>query len=263
MWAHHFGRGLVPTTANFGRSGARPSHPELLDWLATEFIRSGWSMKAMHRLMVTLDRLSAIVPGRRTKTDRGPRERAARLVAAEADGRRGASRQHPGRCREAEPDHRFGPPVPVSARDDGSVETADDAQGNRRSIYLMVRRSQHLTFLDLFDTPDDGGQLSGTRRLDGSAPGPGIAARPLRRAERRRAWPSVSASTLATIPRLVSLTRIGCSSPASPRPREIARIRRVSKCPDRTLRNRMGAPQRRSGMAWRNAPPGFRRRSSC
>ena len=47
----------------------------------------------------------------------------------------------------------FGPPVPVSARDDGSVETADDAQGNRRSIYVMVRRSQHVTFLDLFDTP--------------------------------------------------------------------------------------------------------------
>src|SRR5262249_25964483 len=53
MWAHHFGRGLVPTVANFGRSGARPSHPELLDWLATGFVRDGWSLKAMHRLMVT------------------------------------------------------------------------------------------------------------------------------------------------------------------------------------------------------------------
>src|SRR5262249_36004509 len=53
MWAQHFGRGLVATVANFGLSGAKPSHPELLDWLATEFVHSGWSMKAMHRLMVT------------------------------------------------------------------------------------------------------------------------------------------------------------------------------------------------------------------
>ncbi|MBI1915976.1 MAG: PSD1 domain-containing protein [Planctomycetes bacterium] len=76
MWAHHFGRGIVPTVANFGRSGAKPTHPELLDWLATEFIhgasgaggtrasgsapgRNGaasarrWSLKAIHRLMVT------------------------------------------------------------------------------------------------------------------------------------------------------------------------------------------------------------------
>src|SRR5262245_29210228 len=61
MWAHHFGRGIVPTVANFGRSGAKPTHPELLDWLATEFTSpaSGgvsprrWSLKAMHRLMVT------------------------------------------------------------------------------------------------------------------------------------------------------------------------------------------------------------------
>src|SRR5690606_31631118 len=52
MWARHFGRGLVETLANFGKSGARPTHPELLDWLATEFVREGWSMKAMHRLMV-------------------------------------------------------------------------------------------------------------------------------------------------------------------------------------------------------------------
>src|SRR5262249_742218 len=53
MWAHHFGRGIVPTVANFGRSGVKPSHPELLDWLALRFAQDGWSLKAMHRLMLT------------------------------------------------------------------------------------------------------------------------------------------------------------------------------------------------------------------
>ncbi len=53
LWHHHFGVGLVDTPSDFGFSGGRPSHPELLDWLADEFRQSGWSMKHLHRLMVT------------------------------------------------------------------------------------------------------------------------------------------------------------------------------------------------------------------
>jgi hypothetical protein len=52
-WQHHFGVGLVKTTEDFGVRGEVPSHPELLDWLATEFVRTGWDVKAMHRLIVT------------------------------------------------------------------------------------------------------------------------------------------------------------------------------------------------------------------
>ncbi len=52
IWQWHFGTGFVATPNDFGRNGAKPSHPELLDWLATEFIRSGWSIKHMHRLIV-------------------------------------------------------------------------------------------------------------------------------------------------------------------------------------------------------------------
>ncbi|MEX2262139.1 MAG: PSD1 and planctomycete cytochrome C domain-containing protein [Bryobacteraceae bacterium] len=55
IWRHHFGRGLVPTTDNFGKTGERPSHPELLDWLAARFVESGWSVKAMHRLMLNTE----------------------------------------------------------------------------------------------------------------------------------------------------------------------------------------------------------------
>jgi hypothetical protein len=53
IWLRHFGQGIVPTPADFGLNGKPPTHPALLDWLAAEFVKSGWSMKAMHRLIVT------------------------------------------------------------------------------------------------------------------------------------------------------------------------------------------------------------------
>ncbi|MCE2827394.1 MAG: DUF1553 domain-containing protein [Verrucomicrobium sp.] len=66
VWGFHFGQGLVPTPSDFGRSGVGPSHPELLDWLATEFVSRGWSLKALHRLIVsseTYRQSSASRPG--------------------------------------------------------------------------------------------------------------------------------------------------------------------------------------------------------
>ncbi len=83
-WAALFGRGLVKTTEDFGFQGELPSHPELLDWLAVEFIKQGWSMKKLHRLIVTSAtyRQSSTVPAELVKRDpenrllaRGPRVR--------------------------------------------------------------------------------------------------------------------------------------------------------------------------------------------
>src|SRR6266511_3199169 len=53
LWKHHFGTGIVKTLGNFGKTGTPPTHPELLDWLAREFARQGWSIKSLHRLMMT------------------------------------------------------------------------------------------------------------------------------------------------------------------------------------------------------------------
>src|SRR5439155_4082825 len=53
IWHHHFGRGIVPTLDNFGKMGDRPTHPELLDYLAVEFMKRGWRIKEMHRLIMT------------------------------------------------------------------------------------------------------------------------------------------------------------------------------------------------------------------
>ena len=53
LWQHHFGRGIVATPNDFGAQGERPTHPELLDWLAAELIRDGWRLKPLHKLIVT------------------------------------------------------------------------------------------------------------------------------------------------------------------------------------------------------------------
>ena len=52
IWQHHFGRGIVASLGDFGHIGERPTHPELLDWLANEFVAQGWSLKKLHRLIL-------------------------------------------------------------------------------------------------------------------------------------------------------------------------------------------------------------------
>jgi Protein of unknown function (DUF1553)/Protein of unknown function (DUF1549) len=153
IWQHHFGTGIVATPDNLGASGAKPSHPELLDYLAAEFERSGWSVKAIHRLILT----SAVY--RQTSA---PREKVDaidpdnRLLARfpirrlDADAIRDAMLHVSG-----ELDPRAGGPYVASRRTaEGVVEIPENANGaRRRSVYLQQRRTQVVTFLQLFDSP--------------------------------------------------------------------------------------------------------------
>ena len=151
LWLHHFGQGLVATPDNFGNKGARPSHPELLDWLATEFTARGWSIKQMHRLIMT----SAAYRQSCAANDVGlridPENKLLwrqRLRRLEAEALRDSILAVAGNINL----EMYGEPVPMQARGDG-VGTPAGPAGNRRSVYLQVRRSQPLSFLQAFDQP--------------------------------------------------------------------------------------------------------------
>jgi len=153
IWQHHFGTGLVATPDNLGASGARPSHPELLDWLAAKFVRSGWSVKAVHRLILSSaayrqgsaprDGLDAIDPDNRLLA-RFP------LRRLDAESVRDAMLSVSG-----ELDLRTGGPYVATRRTpEGVVEVPESADGaRRRSVYLQQRRTQVATLLQLFDAP--------------------------------------------------------------------------------------------------------------
>jgi hypothetical protein len=146
IWMRHFGRGLVETPTNFGRSGKAPSHPELLDWLALELMQNGWRMKPIHRLIVTSRTY-------RLRSHLGAVEHP--NLAKDRDNRlywRANTRRM-----EAE-----------VVRDSilacaGQLDTAiggqeiDAAQGltsNRRSLYFAIHGEGRMQFLDLFDAAD-------------------------------------------------------------------------------------------------------------
>jgi hypothetical protein len=147
VWHHHFGRGLVASLGNFGKMGDRPTHPELLDWLATEFVRQGWSIKALHRLIMTSQtyRQSSGITALHQQLDPAnqlwSRMPLRRLSAEEL---RDSLLWMAGQLDET----RYGPPEPVIVRPDGLV-----VSGHRRSIYVQQLRKQAASLLESFDLP--------------------------------------------------------------------------------------------------------------
>ncbi len=152
LWKHHFGSGIVATLGNFGKTGSPPTHPELLDYLAREFVRQGWSMKAMHRLMLTSAtyRQSSAVTEEREKLDPA-NELYSRmpLNRLDAESLYDSLLLISGKLDET----RFGPADNVQVRRDGLVTPGGTAKGWRRLIYVQQTRKQIPTHLETFDFP--------------------------------------------------------------------------------------------------------------
>ena len=152
VWKHHFGRGIVATLDNFGRAGERPTHPQLLDWLATEFVRNNWSIKALHRLLMTSTtyRQSSDVDPLREQIDSDNRWLSRmQLRRMEGEVIRDSLLQASGRL-DLRP---YGPADSINAREDGLVLAVGNRDTWRRTIFVQQRRTSHLTILDNFDLP--------------------------------------------------------------------------------------------------------------
>ncbi len=168
FWLHHFGRGLVDTPGDFGKLGELPSHPELLDWLASDFMKNGWQLKRLHRLIMT------------SQAYRQTSRRSTKLDDLDPDnrllGRMNVRRLEAETLRDSIlfisgqwNARMFGKPVPVKEDEVGQivvgVSTNDSSnrptgktiligtEEFRRSLYVQVRRSKVLSFTDAFDAP--------------------------------------------------------------------------------------------------------------
>lgn len=181
IWLHHFGEGLVATPEDFGTLGSAPSHPELLDWLAREFVESGWSVKHIHRLIMNSSTYrqrssteaygdhqsisrTALAAGSEPEPDANafplitlgtqvdPENRLLwrqRMRRIDAEPLRDAMLSVSGLLDRS----MFGNPIPVARRPDGDVTIADGQNDRRRSIYVQILRGNPLTMLHAYDQP--------------------------------------------------------------------------------------------------------------
>ncbi len=166
FWMHHFGRGIVGTTGDFGLLGDRPTHPELLDWLASNFMNNGWSLKKLHRVMMTSTAYRQQLRTIPTQNDIDPDNKllsGMSLRRLEAEVLRDSILKISNYLNTKQ----FGEAIPVMDDKVGQIVIGKenlsagrpgaviDMKGEqyRRSIYVQVRRSKPLAMLDMFDAP--------------------------------------------------------------------------------------------------------------
>ncbi len=172
IWQHHFGEGMVRTPNNFGKMGERPTHPELLDWLATEFVQQHWSMKAMHRLIMNSEAYQRAsddvaanleIDGENRYFWRMPRQRleaegirdSMMAVAGNLNLQVGGSAVHP----------YIDPALFQSSSKRTWVGKPDtDPETWRRGVYVFSKRSIPLPMLEVFDKPDSYGSCARRNR---------------------------------------------------------------------------------------------------
>ncbi len=167
FWMHHFGKGIAGTPGDLGLLGERPTHPELLDWLASEFMAGGWRLKRLHRLIMTSTAYRQSAQRRPGLHQVDPDNRLLGRMSVrrlEAEIIRDALLAVSGTLNRK----RFGPPVPVTHDEIGQVVIGKDIRNPgdgtpmgkvaplggeefRRSVYVQVRRSLPLGMLETFD----------------------------------------------------------------------------------------------------------------
>jgi hypothetical protein len=163
IWAYHFGRGLVKTVNDFGIRGDRPSHPELLDWLATSLVRNGWRLKPLHRMIVLTNtyRQSGQAPiavdARRSDPENCllwhfSRRRLSAEEIRDAmiaiSGRLNLRTGGPGVMVQVDPEL-----VKLLYKPSQWQVTRAKTDHDRRTIYLFAKRNLRLPFMDTFDAP--------------------------------------------------------------------------------------------------------------
>jgi hypothetical protein len=175
IWQQYFGRGIVETENDFGTQGSPPTHPELLDWLATEYIRNKWSMKAMHRLVVTS---AAYRQSSAARPDLAVVDPLNKLLARqtrvrlEAEIVRDVSLAAGGLLSRKVGGPSVFPPQPEGVTSVGQVKHAwNVSKGEdryRRGMYTFFFRNSLHPLLGAFDTPD--ATSTCTRRLRSNTP---------------------------------------------------------------------------------------------
>jgi cytochrome c553 len=160
LWQHHFGNGLVSTASDFGRNGEKPRYPGLLDWMAQELPRHGWSLKAMHRLILNSATYRQIVAVNPKAEKLDPQNRLfwrQNRQRLEAEAIRDGMLAVSGGLN----DQRGGPGIYPAVSDEvlatGSTHkwgSSPEDQQRRRTIYVFQRRSLPLPMVEVFDGPD-------------------------------------------------------------------------------------------------------------
>jgi hypothetical protein len=163
LWYHHFGQGLVDTPSDFGFNGGRPSHPELLDWLASRFVQGGWEVKQMQRLIVTS---AAYRQGSRERDDRGSSVDAENRLLWRANQRRleGEAVRDAALAVSGALNSRIGGPsfldIEVNRKGPNTNFEFKGPTGefseavNRRTLYRLWARSGNHPLLEALDCPD-------------------------------------------------------------------------------------------------------------
>ncbi len=166
LWHYHFGRGIVATPNDFGRNGQPPTHPQLLDWLATEFVRSGWSIKQMHRLMLlshTYRQSSAVNPASVAIDPENKLLWRMNRLRLDAEALRDSTLAVAGNLTEELGGPSIRVPLEPEVYDTIFTEAEPDnlwpvhpdpRQHYRRSLYLIRKRNVRLPMFVAFDSPD-------------------------------------------------------------------------------------------------------------